>query len=613
MIDPRAGSIASDAGLVPTLDSRVVANFTCLQKYGEFCEDEQPLQLTPFVQELPTPPDADVAVRVPFHFPPVDKNDNCKAWPRPASDPFDGCNLYPGEPGANRPPDREIQRFDEFRPQKRYEMVARSFQHLFHPELMQRSTVWGYGNIFGQTWSPGPTFRQRYGQPLLVRIHNRLPAGFPGNDGFGIPQISTHLHNFHSAPESDGGPLMFYDRGRYLDHHYSMYPAGGDNREVLNHLWYHDHRPDFTSQNTYKGLVGNFLAFDERDSGNERDRRPGAFRLPSGKYDVVLAVSDKKFNKTSHKLEFNPFNLDGFLGDHAVVNGAVTPYMKVERRKYRFRIVVNGPSRIFTFKMCNVNSGGTECASDDPATQWVIVGNDGNLLEAPVREDSVTISPAERLDMVVDFSQFRAGDRVNLMNIADQTSGKGRTGVFARMDAQPGAAIEDREQAMKVLQFRVVGGPVNDPSRIPTRMREKPVITAADVTACKRTFVFDNQAGGWTINGKLFDFLPRFDVKQGTAEEWTLVNASRDWEHPLHIHLEEHQFVLRDGAIPPDFEQMRKDVALLRPGDSVTLRMRHRDWVNEYPMHCHNTVHEDHAMMLLWNVTTEDVPCVEQP
>ena len=592
----------ADAVFVPTVDQDIVANFECLRLTGNLCTTNK-LTLTPFVQRLPTPPDADHVVRTHYLFPPVDPNDNCKAWPRPASDPTDGCNLYPGEPGANRPPDRAIQRFSEFQPVKLYEMYARAFQHLYHPELMQPSTIWGYGNRLGQTWSPGPTFRQEYGKPLLVRIHNELPAGYPANDGFGIPQISTHLHNFHSAPESDGGPLMFYDRGRYLDHHYSMYPAGGDPREVLGQLWYHDHRPDFTSQNTYKGLVGNFLAYDNRDSGNERDRDPDAFRLPSGPFDVVLAVSDKKFNKTTHKLEFNPFNLDGFLGDHAVVNGAVTPYMNVLRRKYRFRTVVNGPSRIFTFKTCEVGSDGRECVSDDSATDFIVLGNDGNLLAAPVPMDVITISPAERYDYVIDFSGFQHGDRINLMNIADQVSGKGRTGVFAPMDSQ---------YAMKVMQFRVVGPPVPDSSRIPATMREKPTIPESEVT-CQRTFVFDNQAGGWTINGQLFNFLPRFQVKQGTAERWTLVNASRDWEHPLHIHLEEHQFEVRDGATPPDFERMRKDVALLRPGDSVTLTMRHRDWLTEYPMHCHNTVHEDHAMMLLWEVVANDVACVEEP
>jgi len=219
-----------------------------------------------------------------------------------------------------------------------------------------------------------------------------------------------------------------------------------------------------------------------------------------------------------------------------------------------------------------------------------------------VTTDTVTISVAERFDVVIDFSKFKTGVRINLMNIADQTSGKGRTGVFLPMTST---------LAQKVMQFRV-GAKVRDPSVVPAVLRQKPAIPGSEI-ACQRTFVFDNQNGGWTINGQRFNFTPRFQVKQGTAERWTLVNASRDWEHPIHIHLEEHQLEIRDGATPPDFEQMRKDVTLIRPGDSVTLTMRHRDWVNEYPMHCHNTVHEDHAMMLLWEVVNHDVACVAQP
>ncbi|NJL28529.1 MAG: multicopper oxidase domain-containing protein [Thermoanaerobaculia bacterium] len=373
---------------------------------------------------------------------------------------------------------------------------------------------------------------------------------------------------------------------------------------MLGQLWYHDHRPDFTSQNVYKGLAGNFLIYDEQDSNNELDPRPGAFRLPSGPFDVPLMLADKQFDPMTHKLVFDPFNLDGVLGEHVTVNGLVTPYMYVLRRKYRFRIVNAGPSRIYTLKTCEVGADGRECVSDELATDFVVIANDGNLLAEPVTGlDNVTISAAERYELIIDFSDFRHGDRINLMNIADQTSGKGRTGVFAPMTS---------ELAQKVMQFRVIGPNVPDPSRVPALMREKPTITEDEIV-CERTFTFDNQAGGWTINGQLFNFLPRFQVKQGTAERWTLTNASRDWEHPIHIHLEEHQFEIRDGATPPDFESMRKDVALLRPGDSVTVTLRQRDWLNEYPMHCHNTVHEDHAMILLWEVVDDDVECIAEP
>lgn len=588
---------------MPTHDADILENFVCLREFGKLCSVPT-LALTPFVQALPLPPDADSVVSVPIHIPEVDPFDNCKSA-GPSAD-GDGCDLYPGEPGAERRPDRALQQYSEFLPVKRFEMFVRPVSHLYHPELMQPSTIWGYGNAAGQTFSPGPTFRSRYGQPLVVRIHNNLPTANPGNDGFGIPQISTHLHNFHTAPESDGGPLMFYDVGNYMDHHYAMRFAGGDPREALGHLWYHDHRADFTSQNVYKGLAGTHLMYDELDSGNENDPNPAAFRLPSGQFDVPLLLADKHFDPVTHKLVFDPFNLDGVLGEHVTVNGAVSPYMEVQRRKYRFRIVNSGPSRIYTLRLCKVALNGNfdSCANSSPYPKFNIIGNDGNLLNKMVEAPDLTISAAERFDIVIDFSDKPAGTRVNLMNIADQTSGKGRSGVFLAM-TDP--------LAQKVLQFRVVGGPVYDPSRIPATMREKPTIPESEVSSCERTFVFNNENGGWTINGQRFNFLPRFQVQQGTAERWTITNASRDWEHPIHIHLEEHQIEIRDGVAPPRFERMRKDVTLLRPGDSVTLKMRHRDWLEEYPMHCHNTVHEDHAMMLLWEVVPHAVQCKPRP
>jgi FtsP/CotA-like multicopper oxidase with cupredoxin domain len=91
-------------------------------------------------------------------------------------------------------------------------------------------------------------------------------------------------------------------------------------------------------------------------------------------------------------------------------------------------------------------------------------------------------------------------------------------------------------------------------------------------------------------------------VPLGATEEWTLRNMSEDWEHPVHIHLEEHQIVTRHGKKPPKHERGRKDVTVIGPGEEVVLRIKTRDWTGRYPLHCHNTVHEDHAMMIRWDV-----------
>ncbi|HEX2418984.1 MAG TPA: multicopper oxidase domain-containing protein, partial [Micromonosporaceae bacterium] len=154
--------------------------------------------------------------------------------------------------------------FARFPPQRYYRLTLQERQHSFHPEL-PTSPIFGYNGIF-----PGPTVDARYGRPILVRFVNELPP-LASARGFGVPQDITHLHNFHSASESDGGPWDWIDPGQSRDHHYTLARAGftvpdtipaefrgsdgGDVRESLTTLFFHDHRPEFTAANVYKGLA----------------------------------------------------------------------------------------------------------------------------------------------------------------------------------------------------------------------------------------------------------------------------------------------------------------------------------------------------------------------
>jgi len=98
----------------------------------------------------------------------------------------------------------------------------------------------------------------------------------------------------------------------------------------------------------------------------------------------------------------------------------------------------------------------------------------------------------------------------------------------------------------------------------------------------------------------------RLRVQQNSSEHWILANATGDWTHPIHIHLEEHQILTRNRVAPPlAIERSRKDVSQLHPNERVELFFRFRDWTGRYPLHCHNVVHEDHAMMLRWEVVPD--------
>jgi FtsP/CotA-like multicopper oxidase with cupredoxin domain len=184
--------------------------------------------------------------------------------------------------------------------------------------------------------------------------------------------------------------------------------SGGDVRETLTSLFFHDHRPDFTAANVYRGLIGLFRLYDERDTGNESDASPQAWRLPSGPYDVPLLIADRRFDPQTGELFFDQFDLDGHLGDKYTVNGRVQPYFEVKRRKYRFRVYTPGPTRIYhlVFRHNGANQ---------PFTQ---LSNSGNLLEAPRQNlTRIEMVPANRVDLIVDFRRFPAGAKVHLANI----------------------------------------------------------------------------------------------------------------------------------------------------------------------------------------------------
>lgn len=486
--------------------------------------------------------------------------------------------------------------YNMFPPAKFYEYAVREGYNNFHPELGP-SRVWSYEGVY-----PGPTLVARYGEPVLLRIHNALPTNeqLLQNPTFGTNQVLNHLHNFHSCPFSDGGPWDWYNPGEFQDHHYTMARAGftspttlgvGDVRETLGTLFFHAHRPDFTTQNVYKGQVAFFLCFDDLDSGSEES----GLRLPSGPYDVPLLFADKVF-EPSGELFFDAFDLDGILGDKFTVNGVVQPYLRVKRRKYRFRFLNSGPSRFYQFYLTKNGSYITN--------PFIQIANDGNLLRAPVRRSSVDMAVAERVDVVIDFSAIaQPGDEIILVNRLEQTNGRGPTG----------SLLNPGHQIMKFI----VEESVADGSQVPMVLREQPTIDLTSV-AQTRTWRFERGNGAWQINGRFFDpQRSEAQVRRNSAEIWVLQNNSGGWSHPIHIHHEEFRILSRNGKTPPSWEQGRKDVVRLGPNEEIRVYIRFRDFpdpnfthpiasqqanVGRYPMHCHNTTHEDHAMMLRWDI-----------
>ncbi|MDB5793244.1 MAG: hypothetical protein JWQ80_3268 [Massilia sp.] len=481
--------------------------------------------------------------------------------------------------------------WDRYPPRRFYRLRVRETEHSFHPELPKQK-VWGYDGIL-----PGPTFVVRYGEPILVRIENDLPRD---HTGFGSPEISTHLHNGHTPSESDGFPGDYYSAykygptltraGRWKDHHFpnnlsnaTDFPdSDGDPSAALGTLWYHDHRMEFTAPNVYRGLAGFYLIFDGVDSGNERDPAPGALRLPSGvgQCDIPLVFQDRSFDSGGY-LYFNQFDPEGVVGEKFLVNGKIQPYFSVARRKYRFRCLNGSSLRFYQFYL--VHEGGDQ--------EFFHIANDGNLLQTPLTVDKLRLAVAERGDIVIDFAKFPLGSKLYLVNRLEHLDGRGPTGNLLT----PGTPI---------LRFDVdrdLPYGETDPSQVPAVLR--PLRAAvAPKNAPVRRWEFDRENDQWTVNHKLFDInKPAAIVKRGVDEIWELKTSS-GWSHPVHIHFEEARILTRNGAPPPPHERGRKDVFELRPAEVVRILICFDDFVGKYIMHCHNTVHEDHHMMVRFDV-----------
>jgi FtsP/CotA-like multicopper oxidase with cupredoxin domain len=537
---------------------------------------------------------------------------------RPLPNGLAGLDPYPtiqpnnaGGEGRTRPHQAPLSYPTKFPwpPARVFEVRQREAMCDVSPDLPTQR-LWGFdGSV------PGVTYYAKYGEQMLVRNRNELPAD---NGGFGVQSVSTHLHNAHSPSESDGFPGDYFPNSQvpaianatFYDHHYPNVLAGfsvaptapnGDLNESLSTLWYHDHRVGFTAQNVYKGLAGFYLLYNHLDSGDETTgfrlpgvRDPNDFYAPV-KYDIPLMLADRMFDPESGAMFFDLFNRDGIIGDKFLVNGKVQPYLEVEPRRYRFRVLDGGPSRFYQLFLTDQDV--------NTAIPFWQVANDGNLLPKPLKVQSLVLSVAERADIVIDFSQW-AGKTLYLENRLNQSDGKGP-------DANVGLpmSLAAPGQGNLLLQFRVGTATVEDRS---ADLETDPSVAyyalpSRPLPRISRTFRFERELDQWVVNGKPFPDsadVVHFRVRKNSAEQWTIWNTSGGWMHPIHVHFEEFRMISRNGVPigPGNVEYSRKDVMRLQHGESNVAVWRFRDFVGRYPIHCHNTIHEDHAMMMRFDI-----------
>ncbi|MBZ5726804.1 MAG: multicopper oxidase domain-containing protein [Acidobacteriia bacterium] len=553
-----------------------------------------------------------------------------------AVDPALGGGFGPIE-GRPPGPDWAHQRFDVLAPQVAVEVsqegaktnVNGNIPFKFHPKLPTQGplAMWTFNGTV-----PPKLLIGRYGEPILFRHHNKLPADVKQNGGFGRHTISTHEHNGHHGAENDGFTGAFFFPGQYYDYHYPIVLAGmdtinpdatdimassptddgglkkvpGDWHETMSTHWFHDHMFSFTAQNVYKGNAGMFNIYSGLDRGNEEINDGVNLRLPSGNskswgnldYDVNLMLSDKAWDQDG-QLYFDIFNLDGFLGDAMTVNFLYKPFFEVEARKYRFRILNASVSRFF------------KVALSDGSTM-VQIANDGNLFPHPVpltQLDEQGI--AERYDIVIDFSRYTPGQKVWMVNLCEHRDGTKPNKDLSLADALAGKSNDPC--VGKFLEFRVIPAKGVDKSVVPDTMVPNPDLSKIPVVR-ERTFEFGRANGTdsapWTVKtdggqGLAADFSRLAAApRPGTREIWHLNNGGGGWDHPIHIHFEEGQILARNGSLSnvPAWERGRKDVYRLHPSGSVTITMQFREFAGMFMEHCHNTQHEDNAMLIRWEI-----------
>ena len=237
----------------------------------------------------------------------------------------------------------------------------------------------------------------------------------------------------------------------------------------MHTLWYHDHRVDNTSQNTYKGLAGMYLLFNDKDTGDELT----GFHLPSfPQYDIPMVFNDKVIDPSTGQIFFDLFNLDGILGDRFLVNGKVQPVLHVSPRRYCFRWLNTGPSRFYQFFL----TGLTNLSANN--TFWQI-STDGNLLDKPYQVSSSRVSVSERVDVIVDFTG-KAGKTFYIENRLQQSDGQGPSGgLFAR----------GRATCCSVRRRRSRGKQQAEPGQYHRVLRfpERPIRCGPRAPSCSRT------------------------------------------------------------------------------------------------------------------------------
>jgi len=430
----------------------------------------------------------------------------------------------------------------------------------------------------------GPTFRVKKGQRINVTFTHDLPQ-----------ESIVHWHGLHVPAEMDGHPQYAINRGEQFDYSFEILNRAGT-------YWYHPHPHGITGPQVYAGMAGFYLVSDDEEQ---------ALGLPSGEFDIPLVIQDRLFDADNQLVYRSNGMMDqmmGFLGDQILVNGQPDFTLPVATRPYRLRLLNGSNSRIYKLGW-----------SDGSA--FTVIGTDGGLLEKPVQRPYITLAPAERVELWVDFSNRAVGDRITLKSlpfVSPVGGGMGGGMMGGRGRGMMGASALDLGDPFDILTVRVEKKS-DERATLPDRLSTIEKISPNDAVATKSITLAMRPPNGWTLNGRSFQMTavaPEERVKLNTIEIWEFVNSGggrgmmgggMSLPHPMHMHGEQFQIldrqISRGGkaawqSLSEGFvDEGWKDTVLVMPGEKVRVIRRFADFTGLFLYHCHNLEHEDMGMM----------------
>jgi FtsP/CotA-like multicopper oxidase with cupredoxin domain len=411
-----------------------------------------------------------------------------------------------------------------------------------------KTLVWGYNGTY-----PGPTVVARRGTPFKVTFTNNLvdPKLLPflpidqtlhWADPLHCNQSAAcdmqrytgpvptvpHFHGGEIPSAFDGHPEEWFTSGyQYVGPEWVAPTYTYPNGQEASTYWYHDHALGITRLNVYAGLAGFYLL---RDPNNE------PANLPSGAYEREIVFQDRSFDVNGQLMYPDqgdsgfPFWVKEFFGDVAVVNGKVWPYLNVEPRRYRFRMLNGSSTRTYMIQLQ------TTSGSAGPA-MWQI-GTDGGLLNTPVQITQISIAPGERIDLIVDFAG-KSGTSFLLKNGDGSRSSWGSSTISELMKINVNLPLIGSDTSLNPAATPA-------PNLRPTNPIVKLSPTVSGSTLTRQMSLDHDRNGGFMLNGLKWDDPVTEMPRIGSTEVWQISNHTGDM-HPIHLHLVQFQ-VLKDGG-----------------------------------------------------------------